>query len=68
MNINYKVAIDIPNEPKEITKIDDDNHNFDNVQNKMNHNLFSDFVIVLLHAFSQKMVLFDYISQLFLVV
>ena len=52
MDINYKVAIDIPNETKEITKIDDDNHYFDYVQNKMNHNLFSDFVIVLLHAFS----------------
>jgi hypothetical protein len=34
----------------------------------MNHDLFRDFVVILLHTFCQKRVLFDDVSQLLFVV
>ena len=31
MDINNEITVDIPNETKEVTKIDDDNYDFDDV-------------------------------------
>lgn len=50
MNINSNVTINVPQEAYKITKIDNYDNDFDDVQNKMNHYLFSNFVVVDIHV------------------